>query len=82
MRRVQVYKLNATGAVLQQEFKSPPTVFGTLDTRFGERIALKNGVSGELLATDLRRAQHHLGEITGRITPELVNLLVQNGAVI
>ncbi len=34
------------------------------------RIALKNGVSGELLATDLRRAQHHLGEITGRITPD------------
>ncbi len=34
------------------------------------RLALKNGVSGELLATDLRRAQHHLGEITGRITPD------------
>jgi tRNA modification GTPase len=34
------------------------------------RIALKNGVSGELLATDLRRAQRHLGEITGRITPD------------
>ncbi len=28
------------------------------------------GVSGELLAIDLRRAQHHLGEITGRITSE------------
>lgn len=34
------------------------------------RIALTKGVSGELLATDLRRAQHHLGEITGRITPD------------
>lgn len=34
------------------------------------RIALNQGVSGELLATDLRRAQHHLGEITGRITPD------------
>lgn len=28
------------------------------------------GISGELLASDLRRAQHHLGEITGRITPD------------
>ena len=34
------------------------------------RIALTKGVSGELLATDLRRAQQHLGEITGRITPD------------
>ncbi len=34
------------------------------------RIAMTKGVSGELLATDLRRAQHHLGEITGRITPD------------
>ncbi|QQR86423.1 MAG: tRNA uridine-5-carboxymethylaminomethyl(34) synthesis GTPase MnmE [Flavobacteriales bacterium] len=34
------------------------------------RQAMANGVSGEFLATDLRRAQHHLGEITGRITPD------------
>lgn len=32
--------------------------------------AIDNGVSGELLAIDLRRAQHHLGEITGRITTD------------
>ncbi len=32
--------------------------------------AIDSGVSGELLAIDLRRAQHHLGEITGRITTE------------
>lgn len=34
------------------------------------REAMASGVSGEFLATDLRRAQHHLGEITGRITPD------------
>ncbi|MBK6776712.1 MAG: 50S ribosome-binding GTPase, partial [Flavobacteriales bacterium] len=34
------------------------------------RLAMAKGVSGELLATDLRRAQHHLGEITGKITPD------------
>lgn len=34
------------------------------------RSGVENGISGELLATDLRRAQHHLGEITGRITPD------------
>jgi tRNA modification GTPase len=37
-------------------------------------LAAKSGVeegrSGELVASDLRRAQHHLGEITGRITPD------------
>lgn len=32
--------------------------------------AINSGISGELLAIDLRRAQHHLGEITGRITSE------------
>lgn len=34
------------------------------------RKALEQGLSGELLAIDLRRAQHHLGEITGRITTD------------
>ncbi len=37
-------------------------------------LAAKKGVeeelSGELLATDLRQAQYHLGEITGKITPD------------
>lgn len=32
--------------------------------------AIDMGISGELLAIDLRRAQHHLGEITGRIVPD------------
>ncbi|MBK8339457.1 MAG: tRNA uridine-5-carboxymethylaminomethyl(34) synthesis GTPase MnmE [Flavobacteriales bacterium] len=34
------------------------------------RLAMARGISGELLATDLRRAQLHLGEITGKITPD------------
>lgn len=34
------------------------------------RDAIAQGIGGELLAVDLRRAQHHLGEITGRITPD------------
>lgn len=34
------------------------------------KSAIGGGVSGELLAIDLRRAQHHLGEITGRIAPD------------
>jgi len=34
------------------------------------RAAIEQSISGELLAVDLRRAQHHLGEITGRITPD------------
>jgi tRNA modification GTPase len=31
---------------------------------------IEQGIGGELVASDLRRAQHHLGEITGRITPD------------
>jgi tRNA modification GTPase len=37
---------------------------------YDAREALASGAGGEFLATDLRRAQHHLGEITGRITPD------------
>ncbi len=32
--------------------------------------AIDAGVGGELLSLDLRKAQHHLGEITGKITSE------------
>ncbi|MEO8588152.1 MAG: tRNA uridine-5-carboxymethylaminomethyl(34) synthesis GTPase MnmE [Flavobacteriales bacterium] len=32
--------------------------------------AIEDAIGGELLAQDLRRAQHHLGEITGRITTD------------
>lgn len=31
---------------------------------------VEQGISGELLATDLRQAQHHLGSITGMITAD------------
>lgn len=34
------------------------------------RAGLSQGISGDLLAVDLRRAMHHLGEITGRISPD------------
>ncbi|HRH38533.1 MAG TPA: tRNA uridine-5-carboxymethylaminomethyl(34) synthesis GTPase MnmE, partial [Flavobacteriales bacterium] len=34
------------------------------------RKGIDDGISGEFLASDLRNAQHHLGEITGRITPD------------
>ncbi len=37
-----------------------------VDAREGAR----SGIGGELLALDLRRAQHHLGEITGAITTD------------
>ncbi|MBL7962395.1 MAG: tRNA uridine-5-carboxymethylaminomethyl(34) synthesis GTPase MnmE [Flavobacteriales bacterium] len=34
------------------------------------RVGILGEHGGELIAADLRRAQHHLGEITGRITPD------------
>jgi tRNA modification GTPase len=34
------------------------------------RIGLQNNISGDLLASDIRRALHYLGEITGEITNE------------
>lgn len=33
-------------------------------------VALEQGISGDLLALDIRRALHSLGEITGEITPD------------
>ena len=34
---------------------------------------IKSGISGDLLAMDIRQALHYLGEITGKITTD--NLL-------
>ncbi|HNK41202.1 MAG TPA: hypothetical protein PL002_08450 [Flavobacteriales bacterium] len=34
------------------------------------RTGISGQLGGELVAADLRRAQHHLGTITGRITPD------------
>ena len=34
------------------------------------REGIERNTGGELVAADLRRAQHYLGEITGRITPD------------
>jgi len=31
---------------------------------------LRNGITGDFLAIDIRRALHHLGEITGEITTD------------
>ena len=40
----------------------------TQDTLIGVLNALKNGLTGDLIAQDLRHALHHLGEITGQIS--------------
>ena len=40
----------------------------TQETLFGVLNALKTGLTGDLIAQDLRHALHHLGEITGQIS--------------
>jgi tRNA modification GTPase len=40
----------------------------TQDTLIGGLNALKTGLTGDLIAQDLRHALHHLGEITGQIS--------------
>lgn len=40
----------------------------TQDTFIGVLNALKTGLTGDLIAQDLRHALHHLGEITGQIS--------------
>ena len=40
----------------------------TQDTLIGVLNALKTGLTGDLIAQDLRHALHHLGEITGQIS--------------
>ena len=40
---------------------------------------LRNGLSGDLLAIDLRQALYHLGEITGEVTnDELLGNIFEN----
>ena len=34
------------------------------------RLGLQNGIPGDLVASDVRQALHHLGNITGEIDPE------------
>jgi len=40
----------------------------TQETLIGVLNALKSGLTGDLIAQDLRHALHHLGEITGQIS--------------
>jgi tRNA modification GTPase len=40
----------------------------TQETLIGVLNALKTGLTGDLIAQDLRHALHHLGEITGQIS--------------
>ena len=61
---------SSEGSVVVTNARHVEALRRTVEALTDARAALDGGVSDELLAIDLRRAQHHLGEITGRITTD------------
>lgn len=67
----QVNALNAAGSdIVVTNARHVEALTHARQALLEARKGIEQGISGELLASDLRRAQHHLGEITGRITPD------------
>lgn len=62
--------LEGTGDVVVTNARHVDALSKSRDAMIEARKAIERGISGELLAIDLRRAQHYLGEITGKITTD------------
>jgi tRNA modification GTPase len=58
---------NASGTLVTN-IRHYQQLLQTQETLLGVLNALKNGLTGDLIAQDLRYALHHLGEITGQIS--------------
>ena len=58
---------NASGTLVTN-IRHYQQLIQTQDTLIGVLNALKTGLTGDLIAQDLRHALHHLGEITGQIS--------------
>ena len=58
---------NASGSLVTN-IRHYQQLVQTQETLNGVLIALKTGLTGDLIAQDLRHALHHLGEITGQIS--------------
>jgi tRNA modification GTPase len=56
------------GGTLVTNIRHYQQLVQTQDTLIGVLNALKTGLTGDLIAQDLRHALHHLGEITGQIS--------------
>ncbi len=61
---------NGTGDIVVTNTRHVDALTKARAALLDAKNAIDTGISGELLAIDLRRAQHHLGEITGRITTD------------
>ena len=62
--------LNGPGDVVVTNARHVDALTKARSAREDAKVAIDNGLSGELLAIDLRRAQQQLGEITGQITSD------------
>ncbi|MCZ2483970.1 tRNA uridine-5-carboxymethylaminomethyl(34) synthesis GTPase MnmE [Aquirufa antheringensis] len=58
----------STNGTLVTNLRHYQQLLQTQETLEGVLIALKTGLTGDLIAQDLRYALHHLGEITGQIS--------------
>lgn len=61
---------NGPGDIVVTNARHVDALSKAREALLGAKQAIDQGTGGELLAIDLRRAQHHLGEITGRITTD------------
>jgi tRNA modification GTPase len=60
-------QVNASGTLVTN-IRHYQQLVQTQETLIGVLNALKIGLTGDLIAQDLRHALHHLGEITGQIS--------------
>ncbi|MFL0298121.1 tRNA uridine-5-carboxymethylaminomethyl(34) synthesis GTPase MnmE [Aquirufa novilacunae] len=58
----------STSGTLVTNLRHYQQLLQTQETLEGVLVALKTGLTGDLIAQDLRYALHHLGEITGQIS--------------
>ncbi len=58
----------STNGTLVTNLRHYQQLLQTQETLEGVLVALKTGLTGDLIAQDLRYALHHLGEITGQIS--------------
>lgn len=61
---------HATDALMVTNFRHYEALVEARASLEATRAGLQNGIPGDLVASDVRQALHHLGSITGEIDPE------------
>lgn len=65
-----VRDMNITDGTLVSNFRHLEALRSALESVISVNEGMESGISPDLLTTDIRKALHHLGEITGEITTD------------